>query len=141
VQKYSYYLDLRIWHPSIAPDEITGALGIQPKYAWQAGQQRQTPKGTLLAGVRRESYWSADPFDYGEISSSDFQAEDKAAELLDILEPHREFLGRLKREGARIFIQISPYSNRMYGFEFSPEFLGRCSNLGVTLAFETHSTP
>ncbi|HTJ63909.1 MAG TPA: DUF4279 domain-containing protein [Alphaproteobacteria bacterium] len=141
MQKYSYYLDLRIWHPSISPDEITRELGIQPKYAWQAGQRRKTPKGTLLDGVYRESYWSTDPFGDGEISSSAYEAEDRATELLDILEPRRDVLLRLKSEGARIFLQISPYSNRMYGFEFSPDFLARCAGLGITLAFEIHSTP
>ncbi len=110
MQRYSYTIDLRIWHPSIKPEEITRALGIQPNHFSEAGQQRKTPKGTLLEGVYRESYWNADPFDRGEYSSTDDLAEDALAEVLQVLEPHKEFIQKLRSEGGRILLQVSSFS-------------------------------
>ena len=138
MQRYSYTIDLRIWHPSIKPEEITRVLGIRPSNSSEAGQPRKTPKGTSLEGVYRESYWNADPFDRGEYSSTDDLAEDALTEVLQILEPHKEFIQNLRGEGARILLQVSSFSGRNYAFEFSPEFLGRCAALGVSLAHDVY---
>ncbi|MEQ1796254.1 MAG: DUF4279 domain-containing protein [Nitrospira sp.] len=138
MQRYSYTVDVRIWHPSIKPEEITHVLGMTPSHCSKAGQQRQTPKGTLLEGVYRESYWNADPFDRGEYSSADDLVEDALTEVLEALEPHKIFIQKLRSEGARILLQVSSFSGRNYAFEFSPELLGRCAALGVGLAHDVY---
>jgi hypothetical protein len=138
MQRYSYSIAIRVWHPSIKPDEITQALGIKPMYSHQAGQLRKTPKGTLLEGVYRESYWHADPFNRGEYCSTDDVVEDALDEVLLILEPHNTFIQTLRNEGARVLVQIDSFSNRNYAFEFPPETLGRFSSLGVGLAHDVY---
>ena len=138
MQRYSFRIAIRIWHPSIKPEEITRALGMQPHRFSEAGQQRKTPKGTLLEGTYRESYWSADPFDRGEYSSTDDLAEDALAEALQVLEPHKAFVRRLRGEGARVVVQVSSYSGRNYAFELSPELLSKCAALGVSLAHDVY---
>lgn len=138
MQRYSYTVDVRIWHPSIKPEEVTRVLGMTPSHCSEAGQQRQTPKGTLLEGVYRESYWNTDPFDRGEHSSTDDLAEDALTEVLKVLEPHKTFIQKLRGEGARILLQVSSFSDRNYALEFSPEVLGRCAALGVGLAHDVY---
>jgi hypothetical protein len=138
MQRYSYTIDVRIWHPSINPEEITHTLGMQPSNFSMAGERRKTPKGTLLEGVYRESYWNADPFNRGEYSSTDDLAEDALAEVLQVLEPHKAFIQKLRGEGARILVQISSFSGRNYAFEFSPELLGRYAAIGISLAHDVY---
>jgi hypothetical protein len=138
MQRYSYSLALRIWHPDITPDVITHALGISPSRICEAGKPRSTPKGTLLEGTYRESYWSADPFDRGEYSSTDDLVEDALAEVLHLLEPKREFLLKLRSDGARVMVQISSFSGRNYAFELSPELMGRYASIGVSLAHDVY---
>jgi hypothetical protein len=101
MQRYSYSIALRIWHPNITPDLITRALGISPNRSCEAGKPRSTPKGTLLEGTYRESYWNADPFGRGEYSSTDDLVEDALMEVLHLLEPKRDFLLNLRSNGAR----------------------------------------
>jgi len=96
VHNYSYNLSLRIWHPSINPDDITRELGIQPNRSWKAGRKRTTPKGTPLEGFYQESYWTADPFQFGEHSSTENLAEDFFINLLEVLEPNKAFLKKLR---------------------------------------------
>lgn len=138
MQRYSYSLAVRIWHPSLDPQEITRELGTTPKHMFLAGDRRQTPKGQLLDGVYSESYWSADPFSRGEYSSTDELAEDALAEVLQMLAPHRSFLQRLRKEGGRVHLQISSFSGRNYAFEFPPEFLAECAELGVSFVHDVY---
>lgn len=53
----NYDLCLRVCHPVINPDEVTNRLGLIPQRCWMAGRQRNTPKGRLLEGVNKETYW------------------------------------------------------------------------------------
>jgi hypothetical protein len=92
-----------------------------------------------LDGVYQESYWSADPFSRGEYSSTDNLAEDTLAEVLQFLAPHRSFLQRLRSEGARLHLQVSSFSGRNYAFEFPPELLAKCADLGLSFVHDvTH---
>jgi hypothetical protein len=138
MQRYSYSIDLRIWHPTINPEEITHELGIRPNRCFEAGKPRTTPKGNLLEGVNRESYWSADPYNRGEYSSTDDSAEDSLIEVLQTIEPHEAFLKKLRTQGARILVQISSFSGRNYAFELPPELLGKFAALGVGLAHDVY---
>ena len=135
---YWYSVRLAIWHPSIDPEEITQVLGVETRYASKAGEPRRTPKGTPLAGVYRESYWSADLFSRGECVSSDDQAEDILAEFLEELGPHAAFMQRLRGEGGRATLWVSSFGGRNYAFEFSPELIGRCMALGPSLTVDVY---
>ena len=53
---YWYSVALRIRHPDMDPQDVTAALGIEPKHAWRAGEARRTPVGTPLTGVYRDTY-------------------------------------------------------------------------------------
>jgi hypothetical protein len=136
--RYSYAVGLRIWHPSINPEEITSALGIKPFVTHEAGARRKTPKGNILDGTYSESYWTADPFSRGDYSSTDDLAEDTLIEVLEILKPHKAFLLRLRNEGARIHLQVSSYSGRNYALEFAPEFINTCAELCLTLVHDVY---
>jgi hypothetical protein len=138
MQRYSYTIALRIWHPFIKPEEITRVLGLRPRYFGEAGQPRKTPKGTPLEGVYRESHWSADPFDRGEYSSTDDLAEDALSDVLRVIEPHKAFLQKLRGEGARIVLEIDSFSGRNYAFELPPEILGKFAALGLSFAHDVY---
>ncbi len=47
VEAYHYRISLRVFHPSISPQEVTRLIGIEPQRAWQAGTPRRTPAGRL----------------------------------------------------------------------------------------------
>ena len=138
MQRYSYSIALRIWHQNITPDLITHSLGISPSRSWEAGKPRSTPKGALLEGTYRESYWNADPFGRGEYSSTDDLVEDALTEVLHLLEPKRDFLLKLRSDGARVLVQISSFSGRNYAFELSPELMSRYAAIGVSLAHDVY---
>lgn len=138
MQRYSFSIALRIWHPNIDPAVITGKLGLPSKYSATAGQQRQTPKGHPLSGTHSESYWHSDPFERGEYWSTDEIAEDALAEVLDVLQPHKQFLLLLGEQGACLHLQVSSFSGRNYVLELSPQFLARCAELGLSVVHDIY---
>ena len=138
MQRYSFSIALRIWHPNIDPAVITGKLGLQPKHSATAGQLRQTPKGRPLNGTHAESYWHSDPFDRREYSSADEIAEDALAEVLEALRPHKQFLHLLREQGARLHLQVSSFSGRNYALELSPQFLAGCAELGLSVVHDVY---
>ena len=138
MQTYSFAVALRIWHPSIDPTIITESLQMQPVHQAMAGSRRRTSKGQLLDGHWRESYWSADPFKYGEYLSHDMGVEDVLADVCTALAPHRAFLNTLRSEGGRLLVQVSSYSARNYAFELSPDQLEALADLGVGFAHDIY---
>lgn len=137
MQRYSYILDLRIWHPTLDPDLVSRTLGLEPQTNWRAGDSRKTPKGTLLEGVRSEGYWSTNPFSYRWRESTDAQIEDALEELVAFLEPHRDFLRGIS-QGGTIRVWVSSQSNRNFAFELTPNMLARLASLGATFVHDVY---
>ena len=131
MQLYSHIVDLRISHPALDPDVVTRTLGMEPQQAWQAGNPRKTPKGTLLTGTRTTGYWAANPFSYGWRDSTDALVEDALEELVIFLEPHRDFLMELSK-GGNVRIWASTSSNRNYALDLAPSMLIRIASLGAS---------
>lgn len=138
MQLYSFRISLRILHPNIDPDLITDELGIKPSRCWQNGDQRKTPKGTKLKGTYKESYWNADPFNYGEYLSTDSVALDIISDVIEYIAPHKQFINKLESEGGRIILIVSTYSQRNYAIEIPPDILKKLSDLGLSIAHDVY---
>ena len=138
MQIYSHELDLRIWHKDLDPDLVSRTLGLEPMIFWRAGEPRRTPKGTSLKGIRSQGYWAGNPFSYGWRASADAQIEDSLEELVEFLEPHREFLRGIA-EGGQVRLWVSSQGARNYALELSPNLLARIAGLGATLVHDVYS--
>jgi hypothetical protein len=138
---YTYAISLRISHPNIEPLEITNALGLEPVRTWKAGTPRQTPKGTPLEGIYRETYWYTRLIPGGEHPSEGTSLEDYLDHFAQQLARHRDFFARVREEGGRVELFIGTYGARNYGFEFSPSLLTAIGVLGLSLSFDVYPYP
>ncbi len=138
---YDYAISLRVFHPNIEPTAITLQMGLEPKRAWKAGDSRQTPKGTALEGVYRETYWVTQLAPKGGDSSKDLPLEERLGELVGRLESSREFFARIRVEGGRVEIFIGMFGAQNFGFELSPLLLGSVESLGLALLFDIYPNP
>lgn len=132
MQNYTFKILIRIWHPTIDPKIISDSLNIEPNRTCTSGEQRSTPKGTLLDGVYSETYWYTDPYNRGECASTDYLVEDLIEETVSLLEPHISFMHKLIDDGGRIHLQVSTYGDRNYAIELSPSMLQRLSSLKIS---------
>lgn len=52
-------LSLRVRHPAIDPQEISGALGLEPEHCFKAGDSRPTRSKGAVAAQHTQTYWLA----------------------------------------------------------------------------------
>jgi hypothetical protein len=68
------------------------------------------------------------------------QLEDALEELVSFLEPHKDFLVELSREGI-VRIWASTQGNRNFALELTPRMLNRLSALGATFVHDVYQGP
>lgn len=82
---------LSVFHPSVAPTEVTSALQREPSRSHLRGEQRRTPGGKPLKGVYPSHYWFAE------------LAIPRVADVAEYLE---YFLGGLSADAIQLCRQI-----------------------------------
>ena len=103
-----FSVSLQVNHPTIDPDAITAALGLAPQRLHRVGEQKITPKGTLLKGRYLTNVWWL-PLDLKGVADLIPFLED----LVSRLEASGDFLSRLAESGGRteLFCGIFTESN------------------------------
>ena len=88
-------VELLIAHPTMSVAEISAALGLEAHFAHSVGEERSTPKGTILQGRYRDTRWRYsvryllnDQWFAGEIEA-----------LIQLLMPHKAFLHHVRASG------------------------------------------
>ncbi len=109
-------------------EHINSKLGLQAKTHWTVGEPRKTPKGTLLDGVRQESYCA---FEMGE--GDDGELALCLERAVTLLSKHRDFLRRINASGgmAEFFITWEPAGDT--GQTFDADLIGAMADLRISL--------
>lgn len=133
-----YAIALFIIHPTIDPDEITRQLNLEAKNVHRVGAPRMTPKGTLLGGVYRDTSWRHTVM---HTTREQWFVHDVEA-LVARIEPHGDFLSRLKSTGGTIYINIDFMGDDGdFGDAIRPELLSRLVALGIDLGISVCTEP
>jgi hypothetical protein len=125
---FDYDVSLRIRHPSAPAAWLVKGLPWPTKFGWTAGDARMTPKGTLLPGVRRESYST---LDVG--AGEDGELVGCLRAVLAQLERHRDHLGAVRESGGSVSLYVFWYPNGDTGAKFDLDLLRQLSDLGIAL--------
>ena len=131
---YHFCISLRVRHPSIAPEEITEAFGIEPKRSWRVGDARQTPKGTPLTGFNRDTYWTA------EITAGRWPLEVNGAiyNVLERLVRHRSFLHRIRAEAGAVELFVGWFFENQSGDLLRHQCLALAGDLKIDLSLDIY---
>ena len=136
---YSFYLDLRFWHPSIDPRLITEALGRNPGNISRVGEPKMTPAGRLLKGVWQRSYWSQNIVRVE--NSTELDAETAIARELELLQPSANFLLELHQSGGTGMLELNSWSSGSHAFVLPPQALLKAGTLGLSIAHHVYQVP
>lgn len=134
---YSFIVSLRANHPHQDLSYLSELFLLERRHGWTAGEVRRTPKGTLLGGTRKDSYWSA-RVTPEEVASEEWQLEDvlhnSIAHILSLQGKLAEFF----ETGGTMNYFIGLYGVRNYGLIFSPELMGNLSKARVELQLDIY---
>jgi uncharacterized protein DUF4279 len=123
-----YKLWLRIKHPSRDLSAFCMDLGLVPAIVWNVGDQRRTPKGTMLPGQRQSSYCSIH-FDDAEQSS----LLEKMNSVLSMLKPHRSSIVEIDLSGGKVSFSIGWFSTDDSGQTVDWRILSAIADLRISL--------
>ena len=131
VPTYRFFLGLFIVHPTLVPEEISKALGMEADVAHCVGAPRRTPKGTPLSGTYADTRWR---------HSTEHVIEDQwfaseVSRLIDKLQLHKAFFADVKSGGGTASIVIQ-FMDGFLADELFSETLARLVDLNLSLAIE-----
>lgn len=129
-----FAVTLRCSHPNWDPDDISSELGMEPTFSWKVGERRCTPKGQILDGYRRDSYWCSEKL-------TGFQKDPCQAliEHVEALERKRAFIGKFVADGGSIELFIGwKLSGPSGGEGFDAKTLKRLGDLGIDLLIDIY---
>lgn len=130
-----YKISLRITHPSMDPDDISGQLGLSPFRKWKAGSQRTTPTGKPLTGIYKETYCV---FDLEEKSAGDL--ESTLYTLTKQFRSFEHFLKKVRSTGGSIEYFIGLFVKKNTGLVLESSLMAQLVNMGIDLSFDIYES-
>ena len=131
---FRYSIHVRLQHPNMDPDLISSAMGEEPFRKWQAGYARTNPRGGLLGGVNKHTYWCAQ----GVRREGQDLAETLESQLQK-LEDKKNFLVDFCSTGGKIMFYVSWFTNeKNTGETFDWELLKRLAALQIDLGIDVY---
>ena len=135
---YRYVVSLRFTHPKIDPESITKSVGLVPFRTWMAGKPRTGPKGNVLSGTNRETYWTARLHKEKSIRSREIALEDYLAKQVKKLKAKEIYFKRIRKTGGHIEFFIGVFCDNNIGAEFPSSLLADMSKLGIDLSLDIY---
>jgi hypothetical protein len=134
---YDARISLRIWAPTIEPQEMTAVLGLRPDATYRKGDTQRLAHGRVWpARPEPESFWVA-----GLVSITS-PPDDLPRELerqLDYLEQARPFFDLLRAEGGRAHFLVGYFMRKSNtGDTFGAPLLARLAEFGIGLDFDIY---
>lgn len=140
----TFSVSLRVRHPSMDPDVITGTLGITPEHFWGCGEPRRSASGAKLGGMHRDTYWSATlpevMAQQGLVSSgrTPWPIEPAAYLARQVLQlkRHRIFFEQICTEGGEASLMIELAAESETALRLDAALMRQLADLGLAVDFE-----
>ncbi|MGH6777757.1 MAG: DUF4279 domain-containing protein [Bradyrhizobium sp.] len=121
-------LSIRISHPRRDLSSVCTTLGLRPTNIWKKGDERRSPKGNEIGGLREDSRCSI------ELKSTPGASLSRQIEAgLDLLKPHRTTLLRLSAGGGTISFYVGWFCDENIGETLNAQILEGMARLRISL--------
>src|SRR5262249_48935926 len=121
-----YTVSLRVEHPELDLSVVPASLGLSAKHIWRAGDERRTPKGTVLRALRDNSYCIIDFEGSGRL-------RDQLNSVLSKLSAQRPLFENITSSGGRISLFVGWFSSGDSGETIDSAILNRMGELYLGL--------
>jgi hypothetical protein len=130
----SLSLSVRLRHPSMVPDVISAAMGVDPIAMHAAGESRRSPSGKDLGGRYTETYWV---YKLDDRNDADLGEAIKVAN--EWMRHRSKFMADFTQAGGAVEYYVSVTAKGRLATELSPSVLAQCVQFGVQLSVEVFS--
>lgn len=129
-------VELFIKHPTMAPADITTALGLEPRFVHRVGDRRWTPDGRRLRD-QPDTRWRHST--RHEVKHHRFA--DRVTAFVDLLKPHKAFLAEVRSTGGEASVVVQFLGDGYYGDDIPLRTLENMIDLRLNLSIECFSVP
>ncbi len=133
MHEFTFEVSLRFFTQTIDPDVICSQLGMAPKWLNKIGEQRKSPKGTLLDGIYDRNYCS-----FSIQPNNDEELHELLDRTVDMLFQHEPLFCRIRDGGGSIEFFIGWFSTGNTGDIFSNILLKKLGMLQIDLALNVY---
>jgi hypothetical protein len=127
----SLSLSIRLRHPSMAPNVISAAMGVDPIAMHAAGEARRSPLGRGLSGQYAETYWA-----YKLVDRNDADLSEAIRSANDWMCHRTKFVADFTQAGGITEYYVSVAAKGRLATELSPSMLAQCAQFQVQLSIE-----
>ncbi|MBR0784207.1 DUF4279 domain-containing protein [Bradyrhizobium iriomotense] len=132
MNRYRAQLSLKLTHPTRDLSDVCKALGLEPNRIWKKGDERRTPKGSLLGGKCNSSYCSI------ELPSSRKSLAKQIEIALKRFTPHGAVLRRLSSTGGTVSLAVGWFLDEHSGELLGNDLLLALTRLRISLEFHVY---
>lgn len=126
-------ISLRVWHPTLPHDSISGRIGLPERFAHTAGDPRVSPSGSPLDGVYEDTYVSMQM-----VRKRTAEIGDEIESCYDRIEMHADFIRSIVNAGGKVEFYVSAFLKDLGGFELNSLLLKRLATTGMGFAIELY---
>ena len=123
-------------HPDIDPAEITTKLGLQPRRTMRRGEPRETPKGTPLEGVYRDTRWT-----WSDRDARGRKLREIVSEVVDQLPAGSSFWSELAEAGGSAELILALDGATYLSDTIGVDIIRKLAAMGIKLGIEVYSEP
>lgn len=132
-----FKIDLFIIHPSLDPQIIGAALGLDGHHAHPVGAERRAPNGTLTGGRYPDTRWRHCA--WFELPSQHYTKA--LSHFLSALKPHRDFLHQIRTTGGAAHLILHFLGHHYFGDTITRDTLKALIDLELDLGTEVFAVP
>ncbi|WP_373317257.1 DUF4279 domain-containing protein [Chitinibacter tainanensis] len=128
-------VSLRIWHPSIEPEDITRNLNLRADIQNRPGEIRQNRMGNPIPNSGQGTYW------VHEYASSPHELETNLERIMQHLLANKSLISEISQTGGRCELFVGIFlGNYSMGLDFRPELMSIAAELNIHLALDLYSS-
>jgi hypothetical protein len=133
MKKEKLFLAVRLWHPSLKAEEITGKINRIPTSIQTAGEKFKTPKGLETKHVNRETFIVYDFL----VDNNNLTDAIKKANLF--MCENISLYNEIRKTGGKCDYYITLNTDRKYAFVIPPDIFNECAMLDINLEVEIYT--
>lgn len=120
-------LSLHIRHPDRDLSIVCESLNLAPKNLWKKGDERRTPKGHKLTGIRDNSFCTV------EMEATNLPLQDQIERALNLLAPHRSIFREISSNGGQTSFYVGCFLDEDSVENFEWRVLESMADLRISL--------
>lgn len=126
--EHEFTMSLGVRHPSMDPQNMADALGLEPGHVWSSGERSH-----------RGNYWVCEMKSRPDFPGEPVSVEIELSRLLHKLRRSMDFIQDLRRDGGATELLVTIFTRGDLRMDLSPDATTLLGRMGIALSVEVRA--